>query len=226
MRIIITGATGMVGSEVIRQAIMDDEISEITAIVRRPLSINHPKLKTLLHKNFLDYSNLREVFKNNDACLWCLGISQNAVSKDEYIKITYDYAIAASTEMLAANPSIQFLFLSGEGAASDEKSRFLFGRIKGKTENALLKLPFKKLYIARPAGILPATKSNNYSFLLKLQYAMVRLMKTFFPSYVISADQLAKALLWIIKNGARHTILSYKELKSIAQKIEEQKTLR
>lgn len=218
MKIIVTGATGMVGSEVIRQAIIDDQISEITAIVRRPLSIQHPKLQTLLHENFSDYSNLTEVFKNNDACIWCLGISQNAVSKEEYIKITYDYALAVAKQMIASNPSIRFLFLSGEGASSEENSRFLFGRIKGKTENALIKLLFQQLYIARPAGILPVEKINDHSFLLKLQYITVRLLKAFFPSYIITSVQLAKALLWIIKNGADHTILTHKELKSIAQK--------
>jgi hypothetical protein len=127
--------------------------------------------------------------------------------------------LAAAKAMLDANPSITLLFLSGEGASSTEQSRFIFGRIKGKTENALLKLPFKKLYIARPAGILPVNDTGNYTFALKMQYLMVRIFRYITPKYVITSVQLAKALLFIVKNGANNTILSYLELKRIAKSI-------
>ena len=90
MKIIVTGATGLVGAEVLRQAILDETIEEITAIVRRPLSLQHPKIKTIIHQNFLDYSTLSDVIKKHDAFLWCLGISQSQVSKEEYQTITYD----------------------------------------------------------------------------------------------------------------------------------------
>jgi uncharacterized protein YbjT (DUF2867 family) len=215
MKIIITGATGMVGAEVVRQAIVDEGIEEITAISRKPLNTESPKLKTIIHKDFLDYSSLTDVFKNNDACIWCLGISQNAVNEAQYTVITHDYALAAAKAMLDANPGISLLFLSGEGASSTEKSRFLFGRVKGKTENALLKLPFKQLYIARPAGILPVNSNGQFTFALKMQYLMVRVFRYLFPSYVITSVALARALLHIIRKGAAYTIISYRELKQI-----------
>jgi len=219
MKIIITGATGMAGSEVLRQAINDNGITEMTAIVRKPLTTEHPKLTTIIHKDFMDYSGLQEVFKNNDACLWCLGISQNAVDENQYITITYDYTLAAANAMLQANPFISFLFLSGDGASSDEKSRFLFGRIKGKTENALTRLPFRKLYIARPAGILPANSSASFPFALRLQYLFVRIMRYITPAYVITSVNLAKTLLYIIKNGPDKTIFSFREINDIAKGI-------
>src|SRR5436190_24183802 len=106
MKIIVTGATGLVGAEVIRQAILDNGITEINAIARKPLELNHQKLKTIIHKDFLDYSSLTELFKSCDACLWCLGISQSQVSKEEYHTITYSYAVEAAKAMLNANPSI------------------------------------------------------------------------------------------------------------------------
>lgn len=209
----------MVGSEVVRQALVDNAIRQVTAIVRKPLNFDHPKLKTIIHKDFLNYKALSDTFRENDACLWCLGISQNQVNEHQYVVITYEYAVSAAKAMLEINPSISFLFLSGDGASSTEKSRFLFGRVKGRTENALLKMPFKRLFIARPAGIVPVHKATDQTILLKLQYFFVGMMQYITPSYVITSTSLAKALLHIIKNGADKSILSYKDLNKIAKKI-------
>jgi uncharacterized protein YbjT (DUF2867 family) len=219
MKIIITGATGMVGSEVVNQALQDDTIEQVTVIVRKPPSIRHPKLTVVIHKDFMDYSGLESIFRRNEGCIWCLGISQNQVSEKEYVKITYDYAVAAATAMLAANPSISFLFLSGHGAQQSEQSRVLFGRIKGRTENALMKMAFKRLLIARPAGILPVNNTASYPFVLKMQYLMVRMFRYITPSYVITSVKLAKALLYIMKYGNNQTIFTYKDINEIARSL-------
>ena len=122
MKIIVTGSTGTVGSELVRESVTDDSIEKITLLARSPANITHPKIKEIIHKDFLHYTGLENVFKEADACIWCLGISQTKVSKEEYFKITHDYAVAAAKAMLVANPSITFLFLSGQGADSSEKS--------------------------------------------------------------------------------------------------------
>jgi len=215
MKIILTGATGMVGSEVLKQALADTEITAVAAIVRKPVPVQHPKLTTIIRENFLDYSNLTEVFKNYDACIWCLGISQLLVTKEEYIVITYDYALAAANAMLKANPSIGFLFLSGAGADSKEKSRTIFARIKGKTENALLKLPFKKFYIARPAGIKPMQLKRDAKWYEKLLYYTYPFFKLITPAYVITSEELAKAMLNVVKNGYGNTVIENGELKEL-----------
>jgi uncharacterized protein YbjT (DUF2867 family) len=210
--IIVTGATGTAGSEVIRQAIINDDIDKVTALVRKPLSINHPKLQVIIHQNFLDYSTLTEVFKQHDACIWCLGISQSLVSKEEYIKLTYDYTMAAAQAMLKANPNTSFIFLSGMGADSKEKSRTLFAWVKGKTENALLKLPFKKLYIARPGGIIPTHPRDNYQFKEKMMIAVTKLFGMLLPGMAITSEELAKAMLTLLKKGSDKVILENKDL--------------
>jgi len=218
MKIILTGPTGMVGSEVLRQALLDEQITEITALSRKPLPAA-PKLKTIILTDFMNYAGLEEVFRTHDACMWCLGISQNAVNEQEYITITYDYTIAAAEAMLKANPGITLLFLSGEGAKTDEKSRYLFGRIKGRTEKALSDMPFKRLLIARPAGIIPVDGGSRYPFALRLQYLFARIMKYITPAYVITSVKLAKAMLYILKYGNNATY-SFTDINAAAQRIE------
>jgi uncharacterized protein YbjT (DUF2867 family) len=214
-RILITGATGLAGSEVIRQALMDDEISQVTALVRRPLAVENPKLKVVLHADFKDYSGLADTFAAHDACIWCLGISQTQVTEAEYIKITYDYVITAAQAMLNANPGISFVFLSGMGADSQEKSRTLFARTKGKAENNLKRLPFKQLFIARPGGIIPVHKKENAAFFEKLAIPFYPIIQYLAPFAMISSVVLAKALLQLAKHGYERTILENMALKRL-----------
>ena len=214
IRIIVTGATGLAGSEVVRQAILDPEISEVTALVRRPLTIRHPKVKIVLHDNYRDYTSLTALFTAHDACIWCLGISQAQVSQDEYIKITYDYVVTAAQAMLGANPALTFVFLSGMGADSQEKSRTLFASVKGKAENNLKRLPFKKLYIARPGGIIPIHKKENPAFFERLLFPIMPLLNFIAPSIAITSVDLAKAMLHLVKAGADKIILENMALKS------------
>jgi uncharacterized protein YbjT (DUF2867 family) len=213
IKIIVTGATGLAGSEVVRQAILDDGIAEITALVRRPLPVQHPKLKIVLHDNYRDYSGLSDVFAAHDACIWCLGISQTQVSKEEYVKITYDYVVTAAQAMLSANPAIAFVFLSGMGADSQEKSRTLFARVKGKAENNLKRLPFKKLCIARPGGIIPVHKKENPAFFERFTIPLMPLINFIAPSTMITSVDLAKAMLRLAKHGADRIIIENMALK-------------
>src|SRR4051812_39061609 len=127
MKIIVTGATGLVGAEVLRQVIADPTIEQITALVRRPLTVEHTKIKTVLHENFNDYSSVENIFLTNDVCIWCLGISQSQVNKAKYQEITYNYTIAAAEKMISINPNIGFIFLSGDGADQNGKAKTLFG---------------------------------------------------------------------------------------------------
>jgi uncharacterized protein YbjT (DUF2867 family) len=215
MKIIVTGATGMAGSEVLRQAIRDPKIEQITAIVRRPMQLHALKLREVIHDNFLDYSGLEEVFKQHDACIWCLGISQTQVSRDMYFTITYEYTIAAATAILQANPDINFIFLSGNGADNSEKSSTLFARVKGKTENKLKAMPFKKLYLVRAGAIQPIHKNPRAPFLYKLLLPLFPLAKLLAPSKVITSVELAKAMLFIAKNGYDKQTVENKDLLAI-----------
>ena len=215
MRLLITGPTGTAGSEVVNQSLVDSEIAVVTAFSRRPLTIEHPKLKVILHKDYLNYSPLIDLLKEQDACIWALGISQTQVNKEEYEVITHDYTIAAAKALLQANPSVTFVFLSGAGADSTEQSKTTFARIKGKTENALKKLGFHYLWIARPGGIKPARLNPNTSFANKVMVPFFPILEFFAPNLVISATHLAKAMIHLAKHGSDKQILENVDLKRI-----------
>ena len=216
MNLLITGATGMVGAEVVRQAILDDDVTQVTCLVRREGNLQHPKVKYIVHNNFLDYSGLAELFKQQDACIWALGVSQTQVGKEEYHQVTFDYTIAAAKAMLAAKPSIQFLFVSGEGSDTTEKSRALFARVKGKTENELMRMDFQQLIIARPGAIRPVHKNKNAPFAYKLLLPLFPVVQFFAPAVVISSVELALALIFLLKKGgAQKQLVEHKELKKL-----------
>jgi hypothetical protein len=194
----------------------------VAAVTRRPLGFSHPKLKEIKHENFLDYSALTENFKEYDACAWCLGVSQTQVSKEDLHTITYDYTLNAANAMLSANPKLIFLFQSGAGADRTEKSTVPFAVEKGKTENALIKLfaqyPKAKLYIARPAGIQPIHINKNTALVNKLIAPFYPIIKLFSPNLVITSLQLAKAMLYLIKNGSNQDTFDNQELKALSSK--------
>jgi len=218
MNILITGPTGTAGSEVLDQAVLDPEIQTVTALTRKPMEPRQ-KLNTILHKDFLDYSTLRDAFASQDACIWCLGISQTQVTKEEYEVITHDYTMACAGALLKANPSITFVFLSGQGADSTEQSRTTFARIKGKTENALKRAGFQKLYIARPGGIKPVRLNPNTSLANKLAVPLLPVLEWFAPNLVIGAGELAKGLLYLAKHGCEKQILENADLKLIVLRL-------
>jgi len=216
MKIIVTGATGMVGAEVVRQAILDDDVLQVTCLVRKAGSLQHPKLKYIVHNNFLDYSGLGNLFREHDACIWALGVSQTQVGKEEYHRITYEYAITAGRAMLAANPGIIFLFVSGKGADSSEKSKTLFARVKGKTENELLRMNFKKLIIARPGAIRPVHKNKHAPLAYKLVLPLLPIVQFFSPGFVISSVDLALALIFLLKKaGPDKQLVDHRSLKKL-----------
>lgn len=216
MKIIVTGATGLVGAEVLRQAILDPDIEQVIALSRKVPYVQHAKIKHLVHTDFLDYSGLEQVFRECDACAWCLGISQSQVSKAKYEEITYGYALAAAKAIQQANPSMAFIFVSGAGADSTEQSRTLFARIKGKAENALKKLGMSTLYIARPGGIKPVHQNPNAPFIYKLFTPVFPVLEWLMPSKVISSVQLGKALLHLIKHGHEQQTLENPALQALA----------
>ena len=144
LKVIVTGSTGMVGEGVLHECLNHSSIQEVLVINRKPCGVNHPKLREILHSNFFDLSPVADQLKGYDACFFCLGVSSIGMKEPDYTKFTYELTMHFAETVLKQNPAMQFCYISGSGTDSSEKGKLMWARVKGKTENDLFKLPFKK----------------------------------------------------------------------------------
>jgi uncharacterized protein YbjT (DUF2867 family) len=194
-RLVIIGASGMVGGYALRSALDNPAVASVTSIGRKKLGISHPKVTDVLHPDFADCSALAGVLTGQDAAVFCLGAYTGAVSDQEFHKITVDYTVEFARVLRASSPGAVFSFLSGNGADQTGKSRMAFARYKGEAEKALLADGFPHVYIFRPAYIYPVKprKEPNFSYrLLRWTYPLLRAL---FPNQVVPADDLARAMV-------------------------------
>src|SRR4029077_4505827 len=219
-RLVILGATGMVGGYAVRYALEHLAVKSATAIVRRNLDISHPKLNQVVHRDFADCSALAEALSAQDGAVFCLGAYTGAVSDAELRTVTVDYPIEFARVLHAGSPGAAFSFLSGSGADPTERSRMLFARYKGEAENALLAAGFPHLYIFRPAYIYPVEprKEPNFSYrLLRVIYPVFRML---FPNQVIPADDLARAMVDVVVRETAeraNRILENRDIRAVVQ---------
>jgi uncharacterized protein YbjT (DUF2867 family) len=218
MRIIIFGVTGMVGQSALRECLVDDNVQEILAISRECTNQHHEKLKEIELENVADISSIEHEITGFDACFFCLGVSSASMKEEEYRKITYDITLSVAKTLARLNPQMTFIYVSGSGTDSSEKGRTMWARVKGKTENDLLQLPFKAAYMFRPGGIIPmyGVKSKT-----KLYQVFYDLMKPFYPlllksNGVITSEQVGKAMIHVAIVGFSHPVIESHELKRIS----------
>jgi uncharacterized protein YbjT (DUF2867 family) len=221
MKVIIFGTTGMVGQGVLRECLIDPDVESVLSVVRRSSEQTHQKLKELVHDNFFDFSKIENDLTGFDACFFCLGISSAGMSEAEYKRITYDITIAAAQTLLKMNPNLTFIFVSGLGTDSTEKSRTMWARIKGKTENALLQMPFKAKYMFRPAFIQPLHGITSKTKLYRLFYVLITplypLLKFLFPKHVTTTEKIGRAMIKVAKQGASKNILTTADINEVTE---------
>jgi uncharacterized protein YbjT (DUF2867 family) len=219
-RLVIVGATGMVGGYALRCALDHPAVGTVTVIGRRTLGISHSKLKEVLHQDFADCSPLANTLSGQDAAVFCLGAYTGAVSDAELRKVTVDYIIAFARVLHAGSPAATFSFLSGSGADPTGRSRLAFARYKGEAETALLAAAFSNVYIFRPAYIYPVEPRQEPNFGYRLLRAIYPAFRVLFPNQVIRADDLARVMVDVAvrRTGEpRRVILENRDIRAMVE---------
>jgi uncharacterized protein YbjT (DUF2867 family) len=220
-RLVLVGATGMVGGYALRYALEDASVGGVTAIVRRKLGISHPKLQEVLHSDFADCSSLSRMLSGQDAVVFCLGAYTGAVSDTELRRITVDYTIEFARVLRGSSPNAAFSFLSGSGADPTGKSRIAFARYKGEAENAVIAAGFPSVYLFRPAYIYPVEPRKEPNLTYRLLRAIYPAFQLLFPNQVIRADDLARAMVDVAVQGTDRgaKIFENRDIRAMVKRI-------
>lgn len=205
MKIIITGATGMVGKGVLLECLDHPDVTEVLAINRRDTALKHHKLKTLIHSDFSDYTAIAHALQGYDAVFLCMGVSAAGLSEQQYTKLTYEYTLNLARTLVGLNAQMTLTYVSGEGTDSSENGRSMWARVKGKTENDLLNLGFKQAFMFRPGGIIPMKgvepSSKMYRVLIKNLGWLLKIIKALAPNSIVDTTQIGLAMINITKKG-------------------------
>jgi uncharacterized protein YbjT (DUF2867 family) len=213
---VLFGATGMVGQGVLRELLRDPEVARVLAVTRRSTGVEDDKFHELVLDDFYDFTSVANELTGYDACFFCLGVSSAGMSEKDYRRLTYDLTIAAARVLAERNPGMRFLYVSGTGTDSTEKGRVMWARIKGETENALLRLPFKAAYMIRPGYIQPLHGIRSSTTWTRVAYAVAAplfpVWKTLFPNYLITTEELGRAMIRAARVGCPKRILEIPDL--------------
>jgi len=219
LSVIITGATGMVGEGVLYECLHHADIEKVLVITRNSCGYSHPKLTEIIHSDFSDISSLSDRLTGYNACYFCLGVTSLGKNEAVYTKLTYTLTMNFATTLAALNPEMTFCYISGAGTDSSTKGRTMWARVKGKTENDLMKLPFKQVYNFRPAGItpfLPLKPSQTFYKTYRYVGWLLWVMKVITPNYVIGLKDLAAAMINSSLTGYSKNVLEVKDIKNLA----------
>jgi uncharacterized protein YbjT (DUF2867 family) len=219
MKILLFGASGMVGQGVLRECLLDPDVQSVLSIVRSPTGQQHPKLRELVHADFFDYSAIERELTGYDACFFSLGITSAGMTEQQYYHVTYDLTMEAAQTLARLNPGMTFIYVSGAGTDSSESGRTMWARVKGKTENALLHLPFKAAYMFRPGIIQPLHGITSKTKLYRIFYTVAKpifpLLKAVFPRQITTTEQLGHAMLQVAKRGYPTPILESRDINTL-----------
>lgn len=212
IKVIVTGATGMVGEGVMHECLQNDSVESVLIINRKPSGYSHPKLKEIIHTDFFNLSAVENQLAGYDACFFCLGVSSVGMKEAEYYRMTYTLTMNFAETVLKQNPGMSFCYVSGASTDSTEKGRMMWARVKGKTENDLVKLGFKQAYNFRPGIIQPTKGLKNTLKLYKYLGWLLLIIKFLSPGSIVSLKQIAMAMINAVTKGYEKNVLEVKDI--------------
>ena len=219
MKVLLFGATGMVGQGVLRECLLDPEVELVVSVGRSATGTTHPKLREIVHPDLWNYASIERDLAGFDACFFCLGVSSVGMSEERYRHLTYDLTLAAATTLAKLNPGMVFVYVTGRGTDSSEQGRLMWARVKGKTENDLLKLPFKAAYMFRPAAIQPLHGIRSKTAWVQAIYVgaapLLALLNRVAPKYMTTSEQLGRAMIKVARDGYPKPVLESEDINRI-----------
>jgi uncharacterized protein YbjT (DUF2867 family) len=225
MRVVLFGATGMVGQGVLRESLRDPRVTQVLAVGRRPTGMTHPKLAELVRRDLFDapfdWSEAGDLLGGYDACFFCLGVSAAGMSEADYTRTTYDLTMAAATTLARLNPGMRFLYVSGQGTDATGQGRAMWARVKGRTENALLGLPFRSAFMFRPGVIQPVEGVRSSTGWYRAMYAVLGpvmpLLRRAFPDQIVTTAELGRAMIAVARDGHPRPVLERQDIAARAR---------
>jgi len=216
MKVVLFGATGMVGQGALRECLLDPGVERVLAVVRHPTGPKDEKLRELAARDFTDFSAVEGELSGYDACFFCLGVSSAGLTEDAYRRVTHDITLAAARTLARLNPGMTFIFVSGAGADSTGRGRVMWARVKGETENEVLRLPFNAAYVFRPAFIQPLHGITSRTKLYRMAYAVIGplypVFKALAPRYVTTTERIGRAMIRVARHGASKPVLESRDI--------------
>ena len=221
MKVLLLGATGMVGQGVLRECLLADDVTEVVALGRTPTGQQHPKLHDLVHADLFDCHAVEAQLSGFDAGFFCVGVTSSGMVEAEYTRLTHDLTLAVAQTLARLNPSMCFVYVSGAGADSSETSTTMWKRVRGRLENALQRLPFKAVYVFRPGIIQPLdgirSKTVAYRWFYALSRPLLPLLRVLMPTVVLSTEVVGRAMLAVARYGAPKPVLEAADISALGR---------
>ncbi len=218
LKVIITGATGMVGEGILQECLQNPTVDEILIVNRKEYSIQHPKLNQKLVDDLNQINEFDNELLKYNACFFCAGVSSIGMNEDEYTKLTYDLTLNFAKILAEINPEITFCYVSGKGTDSSESGNVMWARVKGKTENHLLKLPFKSVYNFRPGFMKPSPGAKNVKGIFKLINFIYPILRFFSKTYFLTLEEVGKSMTIVAINGYNKHVLEVQDISFLSNK--------